>query len=43
MANTKPIISTDKVGINKVIAARIDIKALATAEEALIKNTAKNK
>ena len=43
MASTKPIAPTDKVGMNKVIAAKTDIKALATTEKALIKGTAKDK
>ena len=43
MASIKLIAFIDKMGINKVIIARINIKALATAEEALIKGTAKNK
>jgi len=32
----------DKVGIDKAVAARIDIEALATAEEALVEGTVKN-
>ena len=43
MANTRLIAPTDKVGMDKVIAARTDMEALATAEEALIKGTAKDK
>ena len=43
MASTRPITPMDKVGINKVIAAKIDMEALATTEEALIESTAKNK
>ena len=43
MASTKLITPTDKVGMDKVIAAKIDIKALATAKKALIKGTAKNR
>ena len=43
MANTKPIAFIDEVGINKVIAAKTDMEALATAEEALIEGTAKNR
>ena len=33
----------DKVGINKIITARTDIETLATAEEALIEGTTKDK
>ena len=33
----------DKVGIDKVMAARIDVEALATAEEALIEGTVKDR
>jgi hypothetical protein len=43
MANTRPITPIDEVGINKVIAARIDIEALATTEEALIEGTIKDR
>ena len=43
MASTKLITPTDKMGIDKVIAAKIDIKALATTKEALIKNTIKDR
>ena len=43
MANTKLITFTDKVGIDKVITAKINIEALATAEEALIEGTIKNR
>jgi hypothetical protein len=42
-ASTRPIAPTDKVGINKAITARIDIKALATAVEALIEGTVKDR
>ena len=43
MASTKLITFTDKVGIDKVITAKTDIEALATAKKALIKGTVKNK
>ena len=43
MANTRLITPTDKVDIDKVIAAKTDIEALATAKETLIEGTAKNK
>ena len=43
MASTKPITPTDKVGMDKVIAAKTNIEALATAEEALIEGTIKNR
>ena len=43
MASTKLITFTDKVGINKVITVKINIKALATAKKAFIKGTVKNK
>jgi hypothetical protein len=43
IANTRPITPTDKVGIDKVIAARIDIEALATTKEALIEGTIKDR
>ena len=43
IANTKPITPTDEVGIDKIIAARTDIEALATAEEALIEGTVKDR
>jgi hypothetical protein len=33
----------DKVGIDKVMAARTDVEALATAKEALIEGTVKNR
>ena len=33
----------DKVGMDKVIAARIDVEAPATAEEALIEGTVKDR
>jgi len=32
----------DKVGMDKAVAARIDVEALATAEEALIEGTVKD-
>ena len=38
MASTRPI-----APIDEVMAAKIDVKALATAEEALIEGIAKNK
>ena len=43
IASTGLIAPINKVGIDKVIAAKTDIEALATIEEALIKSTAKNK
>ena len=43
MASTKPITPTDKIDMDEVITARINIEALAIMEKALIKNTAKNK
>ena len=43
MASTKPIAPTDKIGMDEVIAAKTDIEALATTEEALIEGTIKNK
>ena len=42
MASTRLITPIDKVGIDKVIAARIDVEALAIAE-ALIEGTVKDK
>jgi hypothetical protein len=42
-ANTRLIAFIDKVGINKAIAAKTDIKALATTEEALMEGTVKNR
>jgi hypothetical protein len=43
MASTRLIASINKVGIDKVIAARIDMEALVTAKEALIKGTIKDR
>ena len=43
MASTRLIAPIDKVGIDKVIAARTDVKALATAEEAFIEGTVKDR
>ena len=43
MASTKPITPIDKVGMDKVITAKTNIEALATAEEALIESTAKDR
>jgi hypothetical protein len=43
IASTRPITPIDEVGINKVIAAKIDVEALATAEEALIEGTMKDR
>ena len=43
MASTRPITFTDKIGINKIIAAKINIEALVTVEEALIEGTIKDK
>jgi hypothetical protein len=34
---------TDKVGINKAVAARIDIEALTTTKEALMEGTVKDR
>jgi hypothetical protein len=42
-ASTRPITPINEVGINKAIAARIDIETLATAKEALIKGTIKDR
>jgi len=42
-ASTGPIPSTDKVGIDKAVAAKIDVEALATAEEALMEGTVKDR
>jgi hypothetical protein len=39
-ASTRPITPIDKVGIDKAVAARTDVKALATAEEALVEDLA---
>jgi len=39
-ASTAPIAPTDKVGIDKAVAAITDAEALATAEEALIEDLA---
>ena len=43
IVSTRPITPTDKVGIDKVITAKIGVKALATTEEALIEGTIKDK
>ena len=43
MASTKPITPIDEVGMDKVMAARTDVEALATSEEALIEGTAKDR
>jgi hypothetical protein len=43
MASTGLIAPTNEVGIDEVIAARTDVKALATAEEALIEGTVKDR
>ena len=43
IVNTRPITPIDKVGMDKVIAAKINVEALATAKEALIEGTAKDK
>jgi hypothetical protein len=37
-ASTRPITPTDKVSIDEAVVARIDMEALATAEEALIED-----
>jgi len=37
-ASTGPIAPTDEVGIDKAVAAIIDVEALATAEEALVED-----
>jgi hypothetical protein len=42
-ASTRLITPIDEVGMNKAIAARIDIKALATTEEALMEGTVKDR
>jgi len=41
-ASTGPITPTDEVGMDEAMAARIDVEALATAEEALIEGTVKD-
>ena len=41
-ASTRPIAPMDKVGMDKTVAARTDVEALATAEEALIEGTVKD-
>jgi hypothetical protein len=43
IASTRPIAPTDKVGIDKAMAAKTDIEALATAKEALIEDTMKDR
>ena len=43
MASTKPIAPMDKVGMDKVMAARTDVEALATTEEAPIEGTIKDR
>jgi hypothetical protein len=43
IASTGPIAPTDKVGIDKAIAAKTDVEALATVEKALIEGTVKNR
>ena len=43
MASTRPITPTDKVGMDKVIITKIDVEALVTAKEALIKGTVKDR
>jgi hypothetical protein len=43
MASTRLIAPTDKVGIDEAVAARTDTEALATAEEALIEGTVKDR
>jgi hypothetical protein len=42
-ASTGLITPTDKMGIDKAIAAKTDIKALVTIKEALIEGTVKNR
>ena len=39
-ASTRPIAPTDKVGMDKAVAAITDAEALATAEEALVEDLA---
>ena len=41
-ASTRPITFTDKVGMDKAMAAITDIEALAAAEEALVEGTMKD-
>ena len=43
MASTRPITPTDKVGMDKAVAAKIDIKALATIIKPLIEGTVKDR
>ena len=43
MASTRPITPTDEVGMDEVMAARIDVEALATVKEALIEGTVKDR
>ena len=43
IVSTKPITPIDKVGINKAVAAKTNMEALATAIEALIEGTIKNR
>jgi hypothetical protein len=42
-ASIRPIAYTDEVGMDKAMAARTDIEALATAEEALMEGTVKDR
>ena len=41
-ASTRPIAPTDKVGMDKAVAAKIDVEALATTVEALIEGIVKD-
>ena len=43
MASTGPIAPTDEVGMDEVMAARTDVEALATTEEAPIEGTVKDR
>jgi len=42
-ASTGPITPIDKVGMDKAVAAKIDVEALATAEKALVEGTIKDR
>ena len=43
MASTRLIAPTDKVGMDKAVAARTNVEALATAVEALMEGTVKDR
>ena len=42
-ASTGPIAPTDEVGMDEAVAARTDVEALATAVEALMEGTVKDR